>query len=56
MKASALYAALLAAHTLATPATFNKRENMDGDVLQYALTFKYLEEAFYKVTFKVIGR
>lgn len=48
MKISTLYAPFLAATALATPATLTKRENVDGDILQYALTLEHLEDAFYK--------
>lgn len=43
-----MYAPFLAASVLAAPATLIKREDMDGDILQYALTLEHLEDAFYK--------
>lgn len=48
MKVSTLYTPFLIAFTLAAPSTLVKKENMDGDVLQYALTLEHLEAAFYK--------
>lgn len=48
MKITTLYTPFLAATALATPVSLTKRQDIDGDVLQYALTLEHLEDAFYK--------
>ncbi|ODQ63387.1 hypothetical protein NADFUDRAFT_84512 [Nadsonia fulvescens var. elongata DSM 6958] len=48
MKLTYLTGALLATSAIAAPASLVKRDNIDADILQFALTLEHLENAFYK--------
>lgn len=50
MRLTFLLSGLMAASTIAAPANIAKRDDIDADILQYALTLEHLENAFYKKT------
>lgn len=48
MKFTYLIGGLLATSAVAAPTNLAKRDDIDADILQYALTLEHLENAFYK--------